>query len=1216
MPGPQPSSSSLSLFWDLASPQEEKRIASSSQLVSTLLGQQSALVATTSRSTLDGDDQPPSDADAADIEAYLDRCLASEVSYSLRRLIRGLASPRQQSRVGFAVALTELLSNLTTLVRPGHFLTLLRKYSTPSGSIDGFEQRNLLFARLFGVHSLVRSGLLLSHPQASPQEVAAAVDLLVELGETKAWMRESAAWELVEMLQAAQAEGSSSRLKDAVMSSLGAYATSSDITPEKLALMLQLPGRQHPNLKASHPLSSANLPAVAKILRNASSSLEKEAAEDAATKQDRTGAHNPRAHFVWDTILALYASGSTKGAAPFGDFWRIAVDDSLFATNATPERKSWGFQIFSRALPLLPASDKPLLLSPNFMRTWINQLAGGDRLLHKAAVQAAEVVQATVKEEPRAGFALVVQLLGKHGNQNFDKLTKTKTIEGLLGQMDGEGVDQYVHYVVESISSSHEDAKRRWGLDQLLNLVRNTAVPTSDACVESILSYLVVGGLFAWKKPPAKGLLALQPKPAFSDEIRGLCRSRWLSCLTDLMDRTTALGTEEGKTRRVQGVDSKGVPWLRNAWNGLQTISKDSKSFSSSLEDETVKEAVANGEKLLIKVHKSKKERSEAFETLVIATLLYIYEAGPEDANDLITQLTDCHERLSAPATAVAKRNDEEEEEISGIELLLDYLVGLLERPSAFLRAVTEHVFAAYVPDMNRGSVEHLVDQLGLNEEPEGAEGEDDEDDEMEDREEAGETSEATSSDSDDEDEDDEDDDEEVDEDLRNAVSEVLKAAGMADEDEDEDAADPDAEGVDKDVARPQVNGDDSDNESVPDLTDDQMMQIDDQLGDIFRARLQSRKETKEAKAESVAFQHKVLDLLAIFAKRRSSSAEVLVLARPLFVLASEGDDIDRSLATKAGTVLRSSICKAKEMPQVDEDGLEGVLEDLEAVHGLARRTTSGDLASLASVVNLYLTRICLGEAGDELNAKLIRLYEETLKDFLTRSASQLKPSFLLDALKRFPRLGWQLRSVLLEGCSLSASIKAFRQQQAFQMLLAVLNQAAGAVELKEQVVTKAMPEVATVVFSSIAFATASHSTSSEGGASAGKVKELLKFALQAVRLTQRVSATTSSPEAVRSVWKPTKIRDALETMGQSEQFKQSTSLQGLLKQMLALVEGGSASNGAAKGKKNKDRRNSVSEANGVEEGAVKSKKQKVNGDAAKALQGKKKQKKKGQAAA
>lgn len=39
------------------------------------------------------------------------------------------------------------------------------------------------------------------------------------------------------------------------------------------------------------------------------------------------------------------------------------------------------------------------------------------------------------------------QLLGKNGNQNFDKMTKTKTVSGILSSLSVEGVREYVDYL-------------------------------------------------------------------------------------------------------------------------------------------------------------------------------------------------------------------------------------------------------------------------------------------------------------------------------------------------------------------------------------------------------------------------------------------------------------------------------------------------------------------------------------------------------------------------------------------------------------------------------------------------------------------------------------------------------------------------------------------------------------------------------------------------
>lgn len=59
--------------------------------------------------------------------------------------------------------------------------------------------------------------------------------------------------------------------------------------------------------------------------------------------------------------------------------------DSLLASTSSDGRKLWGFELFRLALTRVPASDIPRMFTPNFMRSWVNHLAKGDRYLHKAA---------------------------------------------------------------------------------------------------------------------------------------------------------------------------------------------------------------------------------------------------------------------------------------------------------------------------------------------------------------------------------------------------------------------------------------------------------------------------------------------------------------------------------------------------------------------------------------------------------------------------------------------------------------------------------------------------------------------------------------------------------------------------------------------------------------------------------------------------------------
>lgn len=103
-------STTLPLFWDLSSASKKQRIDASVKLIGALEQFQAQFVPLeVSGSDEEGDEDDETHADPIDI------LNAHDVSYSIRRLIRGLASPRESSRLGFAVALTEVNSVLDNL---------------------------------------------------------------------------------------------------------------------------------------------------------------------------------------------------------------------------------------------------------------------------------------------------------------------------------------------------------------------------------------------------------------------------------------------------------------------------------------------------------------------------------------------------------------------------------------------------------------------------------------------------------------------------------------------------------------------------------------------------------------------------------------------------------------------------------------------------------------------------------------------------------------------------------------------------------------------------------------------------------------------------------------------------------------------------------------------------------------------------------------------
>lgn len=76
----------------------------------------------------------------------------------------------------------------------------------------------------------------------------------------------------------------------------------------------------------------------------------------------------------------------------------------------------------------------------------------------------------------------------------------------------------------------------------------------------------------------------------------------------------------------------------------------------------------------------------------------------------------------------------------------------------------------------------------------------------------------------------------------------------------------------------------------------------------------------------------------------------------------------------------------------------------------------------------------------------------------------------------------------------------------------------------------------------------------------ASRIKELVKIALAAVRIT--VSASSSSSPTLESIWNGQDFVELADRYKTSERFKGALAIQNLLRQLVTVVSGASASNG------------------------------------------------------
>ncbi|KAI6162530.1 DNA polymerase phi-domain-containing protein [Pisolithus thermaeus] len=1022
-------STTLPLFWDLSSASKKERVDASVKLISALEQFQINHVP-----PQEGSDTEDGSRDA------LDLLNSPDVSYSIRRLVRGLASPRESSRLGFSVALTELLSRINT-VTCAQVVSLISDSSKKQGSMTGQEERDILFARLFGLTAVIRSGLLVrqtplpssgsSNTQVSSIESYEEIlKKLIEIGEAKSWLRESAWWTVGLAIDAVQ--DSSVPWKAKALGTTVEYLFSKDKesfwSPEKVAMTLKLqplwPNHDWdstlaPVFKGPNILSAGNLAPLGRVLKES-------ALDDEEASNPGSGSWNPQIHFVWDMLFDRLLPASDSKQAPqgsFGEFFRVVVDESLFSSTSSAERKYWGFQVFKKALTRVSTDQLPMLFTKNLMRSWINHLSKSDRYLHKISLDVAKHIQSFVQENPALGFPLILQLTGINGSQEFDKLTRTKTVESILTVMDSEGIKNYIFSLLGQVNSKDADedtaalnSRRTWIADQFAALIRNGSVPKSDEWIQVILDWYVVNGLYSIrKKSGSSSIQALRalPSPPFTEEFQAHCRTRLLSSLADLTSQTTVM--KKGDiTHKETAVASDGEFWISKVLSTLARLDKDTKHVDplAPVDEETraLLDRVGKVHEKLSKVSSEKKEVARGFE-LVLSSLVLQCRCGEEDSVENLESCLSAASRMFASKKSSKKKSQQSalptDDEPKPIDVLVDLLIGYLENASAYTRSVANEAFSHVTGAAQESTIDLILTQLERRKPAELAEAQEDMMDASSEEED-----ESSSEASDDDGSLSEESDDEDAQEIRNKIVDLLKTSGMGD-DEDE-----------------------SDEESEELMDDEQMMAIDGHLAEIFRSRKDEQRSKKgvDAQREATHFKNRVLDLIDTFVKREPQSPLNIRLILPLIDLVTKSGMDEKQLSDKAQGILKNRLAKSKDVPANGRrDEVETILRE---IHQRVRKSHSAENLSVLNQSSLYLCRVLVQLNEDGCVA---RIYQESLDDYISRKASQANLSFFQDFVRRFPALGSKLRDPVLAASS--SAVNAYRRCQAFQLLSVILSQ-------------------------------------------------------------------------------------------------------------------------------------------------------------------------------
>ncbi|KAG8828577.1 DNA-directed DNA polymerase [Serendipita sp. 399] len=1055
-------------------------------------------------------------------------------------------------------------------------IDLASSSSEITGSMSGQEERDMMFSRLFGLSAIAHSGLLMRetplphvNTRASTlQDYQRVLNQIVHLGNRKTWFRESCWWSLSQIISLLLSSSISFKSEALNWTLNELFIQESSWTPEKVAIWLRYQATwnaisQAPLktlFKGRHPLTPGNLRYLSSILADI-------VIEDEGISHGSAGTWKPTPHFVWSILFDIYfpveATGLETGISSFQDFFRAVVDEQFFSSTASSERKYIGFQVVDSAVKRSPPSVLPHLFTKNFVRTWINQLAKRDRYLHKAAVRLASTVQDAVQKEPSSGFPLIIQLLGPNGSRDFDRLTNTKIVETILGYMKDSQITEYIQHITlifhGTQSEPSADSDQQWAINQLSSLIRSSIVPKSDSWVTSILELYVREGFFTTisKKKVADHL---------SENTRRLCRERLYQALVDLSSQAAAQHVE-AKTAKFNGKNVKGEYWVSVVIELFRRLEKEkhtSSLYETDKEFSDTRSLASSVIKSLGLVQESRVESAQGATLLTASLVLHAYSNVIEGSDaDLLTAIQDTIQSVShlfgfdnskkkagKPMTNGQTSMELDNDEQTPFDLIVDDLLGYLEKPEPFLRTIAPLVFSAMCSEAQGSTVELLLTQLQkrdvLSDEAASSDESTASNDEVpfvEDEEEADQedpdstesetessSSGRSSSISGDEDA------EDVDPEFRKKVAEALGATGSPDSDSDSD----------------------SDGSSELIMDDDQMMELDAKLAEVFRSQSLSSK-TKTAlnlQREATHFKIRVLDLVEIFIRKQPQSPQIPLVVLPLIRVIMQCSSDEQQLVDKLNGLIRRRIGALHTVTgNVDWDRLAA---DLEEVHKIARKASHQQIPpTTLTFASIYLSKICVDSDRTYIPAQV---YQASLNDYMKRKGCKIHHIFFADSVKRVPPVAWAIRRDFIQACGSGRGVNAFRQMQAVHWVDALLPLAAQVAGENKEDILATMQLIRETVYHSLLEA-----AMGEHPLTVAQAKTIAKMALHALRITARTDGTK-----IDQVWDTQKFDHVFAEISASESLSKGGALLAMLRQMATRLSKDKQETSKSNGKKRK----------------------------------------------